>query len=62
MVVAMKREQGRSSWAMRAKHLEETDRTAKEMIEAAAARKEKSERLLKARLTAHQLEAPPSKD
>lgn len=48
---------------MRAKRLEETDRTAKEMIEAAAAaRKEKSERLLKARLTAHQLEAPPSKD
>jgi hypothetical protein len=53
--MAMTREREKINKAMREKRFEETDKTAKELIEAAAAaRREKSERLLKARLAAQQ--------
>jgi hypothetical protein len=54
-LMAMTREREKVNKAMREKRFEETDKTAKELIEAAAvARREKSERLLKARLAAQQ--------
>jgi hypothetical protein len=59
-LMAMTREREKINKAIREKRFEETDKTAKELIEAAAvARREKSERLLKARLAAQQ-GAPPT--
>jgi hypothetical protein len=59
--MAMAREREKINKAMREKRFEETDKTARVMIEAAAAaRREKSERLLQARLAAH--EASPYRD
>ena len=59
----MRREREKINKAMREKRFEETDKTAREMIQAAlAAKREKTERLREARLAAQQLEASADED